>query len=356
YLLFVNSAWEKLTGMGAAQARRLYCHRSQPARPNQSWKAILAHALTPPPEVLDGTPGRHRRLIPAREGQAPCWWDVDFLPLLDERVSGGVRGPIPPVPATAAMPAPPLPENVVALRQRHLDRLGSVFLASRVPVVRRLAEQVRLASQVRAPVLLVGELGTGKATLARLIHFRSSEREGVFAALDCTRLPAHAVSALLFGESGAAARAPLSAVYLAEPQRLPREVQARLCEWLKPVEADDSLRPPRLFAGFSSDPAEEVTQGRLVEELHHGLATLRIDLPSLAPRRADLPHLVDRFLQRLNGDDRRPVHALTADAWEVVLAYAWPGNLRELYAALQSARQHCQGEALDATDLPAYIR
>ncbi|HKB40077.1 MAG TPA: PAS domain S-box protein, partial [Gemmataceae bacterium] len=79
YLLFVNSAWEKLTGMGAAQARRLYCHRSQPARPNQSWKAILAHALTPPPEVLDGTPGRHRRLIPAREGQAPCWWDVDFL-------------------------------------------------------------------------------------------------------------------------------------------------------------------------------------------------------------------------------------------------------------------------------------
>src|SRR5262249_20577956 len=71
YLLFVNAAWEKLTGVGAAQARRMYCHRPQPARPSQSWKAILAHALTPPPEVLGGTPGRAPRLDPAPERPPP---------------------------------------------------------------------------------------------------------------------------------------------------------------------------------------------------------------------------------------------------------------------------------------------
>src|SRR4051812_1557939 len=190
YLLFVNAAWEKVTGIGRAPARRLYCHRPQPARPNQSWKAILAHVLTPPPEVLEGTPGRHRRLVPGREGRPPCWWDVDFLPLLDEQGFRGVIGRIVPGSVPLASSAPPLPEDVVALRQRHLDRLGGVFLASRLPIVRRLAEQVRLASRVRVPVLLVGAPGTGKETLARLIHSHGPDREGAFAALDCTRLPA----------------------------------------------------------------------------------------------------------------------------------------------------------------------
>src|SRR5262245_39163408 len=95
YLLFVNGAWEQLTGVSAAQARRMYCRRPEPARASQSWRAVLTHALSPPPEVLDGTPGRHRRLIPGRPAHAgtpdrpPCWWDVDFLPLRDEQ---GVRG------------------------------------------------------------------------------------------------------------------------------------------------------------------------------------------------------------------------------------------------------------------------
>src|SRR5207302_8440313 len=114
-----------------------------------------------------------------------------------------VLGRIVPVSLSLATSAPPLPETVVALRQRHLDRLGGVFLASRLPIVRRLAEQVRLASQVRVPVLLVGPPGTGKKTLARLIHSRGPDREEAFAALDCTRLPAFAVGALLLSESGA---------------------------------------------------------------------------------------------------------------------------------------------------------
>ncbi len=355
YLLFVNAAFERLAGVGAAEARRMYCHRPHPARPQQSWKAVLAHALTPPPEVLGGAAGRHRRLIPARDGRPPCWWDVDFLPLCDGRGFRGALGRVTPVPAPAPVSAPPLPENVVALRQRRLELLETTFLAGRLPVVRRLAEQVRVAALVRAPVLLVGPAGSGKEALARLVHARGPDREEAFAALDCRRLPPSAVGALLLGESGAAARAPLATVYLAGPSRLPRDLQARLCDGLAP-DRDGPPRGPRLLAGFRTDPAVEVAAGRLLPEFYHALGTLRVDVPSLAERRDDLPHLVDRFLRRQSADGGRPAHGLTADAWEVVLAYAWPGNLRELYNVLQSARGHATAEAVDAADLPAYVR
>jgi DNA-binding NtrC family response regulator len=355
YLLFVNRAWEQLAGLAAGQVKRLYCRRPQAAGPQDSWRAVLAHTLTPPAEVLEGTPGRQRRLIPGRDGRPPVWWDVDFFPFRDDEGFRGTLGRITPVPATAALPAAPLPEAVVALRQRRLQRHSDLFLGSRLPAMRRVEEQVRLASRLAVPVLLVGAAGTGKETLARLIHYRGPAAERAFAALDCRRLPAYAVGALLLGESGAAARAPLAAVYLKEPGCLPREMQARLCEWLTGPAAEGRA-VPRLLAGCRGDPGEEVARGRLLEEFCHALGTFRIDVPSLAQRRDDLPHLIDRMLRRLGGDGGRAVTGLTPDAWEVVLAYAWPGNLRELYATLQSARQHASGDALDAPDLPAYVR
>jgi transcriptional regulator with AAA-type ATPase domain len=356
YLLFVNSAWERLTGIGVAEARRMYCHRPRPARPNQSWRAVLSHAMTPPPEVLDGLPLRARRLIPGREGQLPRWWDVDFFPLLDEQGFRGAVGRITPVPSPVSSPAPPLPEGVVALRQRQVGRLDQVFLEGKQPAVRRLAEQVRLAAGMLAPVTLVGGPGTGKRTLARLIHFRGPDREQSFAALDCERLPPFAVGALLLGESGAPARAPLATVYLREPGTLPRDLQTRLCALLERETNTPGARSPRFLAGFSEDPHEQVRRGRLLEEFGQALGTFRIDVPSLAERRDDLPHLVDRLLQRLNADGDRVVQALTPDAWEVVLAYGWPGNLRELHGVLRSARVHAASDTVDAVDLPAPVR
>jgi DNA-binding NtrC family response regulator len=246
-----------------------------------------------------------------------------------------------------------LPEAVVKLRQRRRDQLNELFLSRRLPALRRVAEQVDLATRVRAPVLLVGGPGTGKQTIARAIHLRGPDRERSFAALDCRRLPAFAVGSLLLGERGAVARATLATVYLKEPSYLPRELQARLCEWLTGTPSESE---PRLLAGCSQDPEEEVRQGRLMADLYHALCTLRIDLPPLCERRDDLPHLVDRLLRRLNAAGDKQIQSLSADAWEVVLAYAWPGNLRELYAVLQSASEHAAADVIDAVDLPAPVR
>jgi len=355
YLLFINKAFEQLARLEAAQLYRLWCRRPQPARPGQSWKTVLKHVLTPPAEVLQGLPGRHRRLIPARSDRAACWWDVDFFPLRDEQGFRGVLGKITPGPEIPEPLAVLVPEEALHLRQRMLERLNQVYLGLRLPAMRRVAEQLRLASHTHSPALLVGAAGTGKRTLARLIHYRSAHREQAFAALDCRRLPSFAVSALLWGEAGAAARAPLGTVYLLEPPALPRDVQERLHRYLIGPETGDRPRL-RIISGFREDPLEAVRRGELLEELAHALATLRIDLPTLAQRHDDLPHLVDRMLRRLESNPGKKVYGLTPDAWEILLAYAWPGNLRELFVVLQGAGRHAPGEAIDAGDLPAYIR
>jgi DNA-binding NtrC family response regulator len=113
---------------------------------------------------------------------------------------------------------------------------------------------------------------------------------------------------------------------------------------------------PRILAGCSADPAEEVRAGRLLDELYSSLAVLTLSLPPLRERTADLPALVDRLLERCNSEGGTSIKGLAADAWDIVRAYAWPGNLRELYAVLAAARRHARTERITAADLPASLR
>ncbi len=355
YLLFANQAFEELTGLSSEECKRLSCAAPHPPAPDKPWSRILAFLLTPPPEVLAGSPGRQRRLVLSRGGSQPCWWDIDYLPLADADGFRGLVGKITRGPEAIGPVSAPLPEKVVNLRQRSLELLSRTYLGGNLPVLRRLAEQVRFAGQGRTNVVLVGGAGTGKKTLARLIHARGAAREQAFAVLDCRRLPAFAVGAMLWGESGAAARAAVGTFYLNEPAYLPRELQERLLRWLS-VSIMEKESRPRLIAGSRADLAEAVRQGQLLDELYQALTTFRIDVPALKDRLDDLPHLTDRMLTRLEGEDGRAIRTMSPDAWEILLTYGWPGNLRELFVVLQGARRHAQADIVDASALPAYLR
>ncbi|HTU90621.1 MAG TPA: helix-turn-helix domain-containing protein [Gemmataceae bacterium] len=366
-LLFVNRAWETLTGMAKEEAHVLVCRRPRPVSVNDPLEEILAHALTPPPEVRRGASGRIRRLLPGipahpsrdRKGagtESAAWWEVEFLPLLQEGEQGGylIVGRIRPVHTVEKVRDTPLSEKLVNLRQRRIEHFGLDAWASSLPGVRRLREQVQLASQVATPVLLVGGAGTGKQTLARTIHYLSERREGAFAVLDCRYLPPAAVSDLLFGHHG------LGAVYLREPGYLPRDVQLLLCERMRRPLPDgrgsEGAMTPRIFAGCGMPPALAVGPGRMLDELACALGVLMLDVPPLRDRLADLPFLVERMLPRACAGRELRVTSLSSDAWAILHNYSWPGNLRELYNALRSACAHCRSEQLRAADMPAELR
>jgi PAS domain S-box-containing protein len=351
-LLFVNPAWERLTGLSNAEVRGLACKRQHAADPTHPWDEVLAHALCPPRDVLQGRPGRVRRLVPRAGVSDAHWWDVEFFPLCDEQGVLGFLGKIIPVALVGAADPQPLPERVVALRESLARRYSLDGLASRVPVMQRVAEQVRLAGQIRAPVLIRGEAGAGKQWLARTIHHQGATHAANFVLLDCRHLPAAFLEQTLFGEGGLVLQAGAGTLYVAEPALLPRDVQARLCALL----ADPRPATPRVLAGCSSDPAVDVRSGRLLEELHCALTALVIEVPPLRQRTADLPWLVERFLARAGEEGDKTVKGLTVDAWAVVRGHSWPGNLRELYRVLAGAREHTPGEWIDAADLPMYLR
>ena len=356
-LLFVNRAFEALTGLSAERARGLVCRRPRPTGAEAPAEDLVAHLLTPPPEVRAGQFARARRLFHDRTGRsdpppAPVWWDVEFLPLRQAALEEGVLvlGRIVPPPALPSIPAVLLPERLVGLRQRVAGRYSFELLASQYPSMRRLERQVRLAIETRAVVLFVGEPGTGKETLARLVHCQGHDRERAFAALDCLRLPAQAVAAVLLSERSSPLLGGVGAVYLREPGRLPRDVQLRLAERLN----GDTPGPPRFLAGSSVAPDELVRTGLLVEDLAVVLESFRIDVPPLRQRRDDLPLLVERLLVRLGG--QRQAGHLSPGAWEVLRNQAWPGNLAELFAVLADTLPRATGERIEAADLPAALR
>jgi DNA-binding NtrC family response regulator len=353
-LLYVNPAWENLTGVPAAEAATLVARRPRPSSPGDAWADVLQHALTPPAEALEGAPARVRRLLPGPQGRQ--WWDVDFLPLRREGGGFFLLGRIRVLPAAAgAAAAAPLPERLANLRQQAAQRSSlQAWATSEVPAVRRLVAQARLAAGVAAPVLFVGEAGAGKQALARAVHAQGPGREQAFTALDGRRLPPAFVAAALFAQEGPGRSGPLETIYLKNPEDLPRDVQLRLCDWL--AEAAERPDRPRLMAGSCLSLAQAVRSGRLLEELACVLGTLVLEVPPLRERLADLPALVERLLSRANAEAEVRVTGLLPDAWEVVRAYPWPGNVAELYGALRVAQGRCQGERIAAADLPAAVR
>jgi DNA-binding NtrC family response regulator len=258
--------------------------------------------------------------------------------------------------------------ELLEIRRQLERRAGLETLIGFGPSHQRLIEQVRLAAASPTSVLVVGEPGTGKRHVARAIHQSGPGRAQALIPFDCESLPAEVLERELSGlersavpgtaADPSAARAarprlPLgdgSTLLIREIFMLPRDLQSRL------VAALDG--PFTLLATSSTDPKAALEAERIRPELYFAITTLVIQLDPLRARREELPVLAQHFLERANrrGGDIRVGFA--PEALAAMMAYDWPGNLRELARVVDHARAqpHEEGSLIALGDLPQAVR
>ncbi len=244
---------------------------------------------------------------------------------------------------------------------------AELFLGSSPAVMELLSLADRFAES-DSNILIVGETGTGKTLLAKRIHRRSPRREAPFVDVDCGALPETLLESELFGHqkgafTGAASarrglleHADAGTVLLDDLCELPLTLQAKLLGALQErrfrrVGGNDLTRiKARFIAAMNRSPKEEITHGRLREDLFFRLNILRLDIPPLRQRPGDILTLASIFLERYGR--RRGVSSFGDGVTEALQCHPWPGNVRELQNVIERACTMAPADALRLADLP----
>lgn len=235
------------------------------------------------------------------------------------------------------------------LRVRH--RVEPILGPS--PHARRLRKQVEAAAELASDVVLVGPVGSGRKTLAGTIHYGGApQAAGPFIPLPCADVDADVMESTIQALAGAheAGRGRPS-LLLEDVDRLSPDAQRAL--W-RLTRRDDF--PFRLLCTAESRPAELAAAGQFREDLAAHLSTFVIDVPPLARRRDDIPHLAQAVLERRNTNAPRQFTGFEPETLDVLVEYPWPGNFDELRWAIDRACQRAPGPLIAAESLPRKIR
>jgi DNA-binding NtrC family response regulator len=228
-------------------------------------------------------------------------------------------------------------------------------LIARSPVMRELVEQVRRFAVADANVLITGETGAGKDTIAFALHAAGPRKPHPFVKIDCPSLPQNLVEAELFGHERGAFTDALVAragrfevagrgtVYLDGVGELPIDAQAKLLRLVEEKRAErlgSTTSFPllaRVIASAEANLEEAVRDGAFREDLYHRLRVLPLRVPPLRERREDIVPLASLFVREARGRHKRPALRLTANAASALERHPWPGNVRELKHTIERA-------------------
>ncbi len=242
------------------------------------------------------------------------------------------------------------------------------------PPMRQLKEQVRLAASANAPVLVMGERGTGKELVARAIHEGSKRAErGSYEKLNCAAVPAELIESELFGhEAGAFTgatkqrrgkfeRASGGTLFLDEVGDMPSPMQAKLLRVLQEGELErvggsDLLTiDVRVVAATNKPLQKEIEEGRFRADLFDRLNVVPLRVPPLRERSEDIPVLASHFLRQACKNNDRRGKSLTEGAMNLLCRYDYPGNVRELRNLLERVVILSPGEQITESDARALL-
>jgi formate hydrogenlyase transcriptional activator len=245
-------------------------------------------------------------------------------------------------------------ENLALREQIDRDSMFEDIVGSS-EALRKVLRQVSKVASSDSTVLILGETGTGKELIARAIHRRSKRAERAFIGVNCAAIPASLIASELFGhEKGAFTGATQKrlgrfesanggTIFLDEVGDLPTDVQIALLRVLqeREIERVGSDRPTpinvRVLSATHRDLNTLVAEGKFRQDLLYRLNVVPIEMPSLRERAADIPLLVDYFIDRFGKKAGKKFRRIDKRTLKLFQAYDWPGNIRELQNVIERA-------------------
>jgi DNA-binding NtrC family response regulator len=249
---------------------------------------------------------------------------------------------------------------------------GSVILGES-QAMQSLLEMIERVAVSNAPILILGETGTGKGLMARVIHRASPRADQPFLVINCSAFQDQLLESELFGhEKGAftgatSAKAGLfevadgGTVFLDEVAEMSPAMQAKLLQVLDTGElrrvggTRQRRVDTRIFAATNKDLHQEVRAGRFREDLFFRLDVVSLAVPPLRDRKEDIPRLVEHFLRQFRLPGQQP-KSLPPETLTLLMQYAWPGNVRELANTIERLVLLAPGTIIGPEDLPSNIR
>jgi two-component system, NtrC family, response regulator AtoC len=266
-----------------------------------------------------------------------------------------------------------LRREVKRLRAAVGEISGFGALTGNSPTMARLYPLLQRVAATDTSVLITGESGTGKEVVARSLHEQGSRSSGPFVAVNCAALPEALLEAELFGHErgaftdaksarvGLFAQADRGTLFLDEVGDMPLGLQPKLLRALE----SRSVRPlggaqevpydARIIAASNRDLETMVEEGRFREDLYYRLAVITVGLPPLRARGNDVLVLAQLFIEQFAREMSRPVVGISSAAARQLLAYQWPGNIRELRNCIERAVALTAFDCVSAEDLPEKV-
>lgn len=357
-IFYFNEAAERITGCSRGEVIGKDCHEVFPVRRFCGGDCLFCEAR--PDATRAGS--RTTQVTHTRKDGTDRVLEMTVAPLSD--ATGAAVG---------ALVSFRDDTELHVLKRRAARREDLCGIIGHDPKMLALFDQIREVAAVNVPVLIQGESGTGKELIARAIHDLSPRSDRAFVPVNCGALPEGILESELFGhvrgaftgavmdKRGRFEMANGGTLFLDEIAELSPPMQVKLLRVLQEhrlerVGSEKSIPiDVRILCATHQNLRALLDKGRFRGDLYYRLCVVPIHAPPLRERRSDIPLLVERFLEQIARDNRRPLLTPTPEAMGCMLQYPWPGNVRELRNALEYVQVKCRAGSFGPQHLPSDI-